>query len=132
MKILSIDHGNKRIGIAISDELGISAKALPTIQVNNEDYAIKQIVETFNSQKCEMVLIGIPTGHEGKDSQQTLIVRDFIKKLITKIEAPVVEWDETYSSKIASRNIKGRKKANLDSESAKVILLEYLSSQTSN
>lgn len=129
MKILSIDHGNKRIGIAISDELGISAQALPTIQVNNEDFAIKQIVKLLDEHKCDTVLIGVPIGFEGKDSSQTKIVREFINKLKSQIQSPIIEWDETYSSKIASRNIKGKKKRNLDSESAKVILLEYLRSQ---
>lgn len=129
MKILSIDHGNKRIGIAISDELGISAQALPTIQVNNEDFAIKQIVKLLDEHKCDVVLIGMPIGFEGKDSSQTKIVREFINKLKSQIQSPIIEWDETYSSKIASRNIKGKKKRNLDSESAKVILLEYLRSQ---
>ncbi|MCA9379995.1 Holliday junction resolvase RuvX [Candidatus Dojkabacteria bacterium] len=132
MKILSIDHGNKRIGIAISDELGISAKAHPTIQVNNEDFAIKQILKLLDEHNCDSILIGIPTGFEGKDSSQTLVVKDFISKLRSKTQVPIIEWDETYSSKIASRNIKGKKKNNLDSEAAKVILLEYLSSQTSN
>jgi len=130
MKILSIDHGNKRIGVAISDELGISAQALPTIQVNNEDFAIKQIVKLSDEHKCDTVLIGVPIGFEGKDSSQTLTVREFINKLKPQIQIPIIEWDETYSSKIASRNIKGRKKTNLDSESAKVILLEYLRSQS--
>jgi putative Holliday junction resolvase len=132
MKILSIDHGNKRIGVAISDELGISAKALPTIQVNNEGFAIKQIVKLLGDHKCDAVLIGVPIGFEGRDSSQTKIVREFINKLKSQIQSPIIEWDETYSSKTASRNIKGKRKQNLDSESAKVILLEYLSSQTSN
>ncbi|HRN85835.1 MAG TPA: Holliday junction resolvase RuvX [Candidatus Dojkabacteria bacterium] len=132
MKILSIDHGNKRLGIAISDELGISAQALPTIQVNNEDFAIKQIVKLLDEHKCDTVLIGVPIGFEGKDSSQTKIVRGFINKLKSQIHSPIIEWDETYSSKIASRNIKGKKKRNIDSESAKVILLEYLSSQSSD
>lgn len=130
MKILSIDHGNKRIGVAISDELGISAQALPTIQVNNEDFAIKQIVKLSDEHKCDTVLIGVPIGFEGKDSSQTKIVREFINKLKSQIQSPIIEWDETYSSKTASRNIKGKKKRNLDSESAKVILLEYLRSQS--
>lgn len=129
MKILSIDHGNKRLGIAISDELGISAQALPTIQVNNEDFAIKQIVKLLDEHNCDTVLIGVPIGFEGKDSSQTKIVREFINKLKSQIQSPIIEWDETYSSKTASRNIKGKKKRNLDSESAKVILLEYLRSQ---
>jgi len=130
MKILSIDHGNKRLGIAISDELGISAQALPTIQVNNEDFAIKQIVKLLDEHNCDTVLIGVPIGFEGNDSSQTKIVREFINKLKSQIQSPIIEWDETYSSKIASRNIKGKKKRNLDSESAKVILLEYLRSQS--
>lgn len=132
MKILSIDHGNRRIGIAISDELGISARALPTIQVNNEDFAIKQIVKLLDEHKCDGVLIGVPIGFEGKDSSQTKIVREFINKMKLQTQIPLIEWDETYSSKTASRNIKGKKKTNLDSESAKVILLEYLSSQSSD
>ena len=69
---------------------------------------------------------------EGTDSKQTLIVRDFIEKLSLQIDSPIVEWDETYSSKIASGNIKGRKKTNLDSEAAKLILLEYLRSQSAD
>ena len=132
MKILAIDHGEKRIGMAISDELGITAKALPTIQVNNEDFAIKQIIETLFSLNCETILVGIPSGYGGKDSRQTTIVRNFIRKLKLLTNSPIIEWDETYSSKIASQNIKGKKKINLDSEAAKVILLEYLRSQSSD
>lgn len=128
MRILSIDHGLKRIGLALSDELEISAVTLPIIKVTNSDFAIKQIIETIINYDCKKIIIGVPTGFGGKESGQTLIVRDFIQKLKTKTTIPIIEWDETYSSKIASRNIKGKKKKNLDSESAKVILLEYLSS----
>jgi len=128
MKILAIDHGTKKIGLAISDELGITARPLPVVYVKNEKQAIDKVVDTIKVQNCQKVLIGIPSGYENVDSPQTQLVKSFAKTLQTKISAEIVFWDESYSSKEAASNLKGKTDHKLDSEAAKIILLEYLNS----
>lgn len=130
MKILAIDHGTKRIGLAVSDELGITARSLPIINVKNKKQAIDKIAEVVEAQNCQKILIGIPSGYKNIDSAQAMIVKNFTEKLRTKIppEIEITTWDESYSSKEASQNLKGSAKNRLDSEAAKIILLEYLNS----
>jgi len=68
----------------------------------------------------------MPSGWQSIDSPQTTAVRDFIALLKTKTSLPIHEWDETYSTKIAEKNISGKQKKNSDSYAAQIILQEYL------
>lgn len=130
MKILAIDHGTKRIGLAISDELGITARPLPVINVKNKKQAIDKIANVVEVQNCQKILIGIPSGYKNIDSPQAIIIKNFVEKLKTKISVTteIILWDESYSSKEAAQNLKGKAEHKLDSEAAKTILLEYLHS----
>lgn len=129
MKTLSIDHGTKKIGLAISDELGISAKALPLLKVSNFNQAVNMIKTFVEKEHCDQILLGLPSGYNNVDSPQTIIVRKFASLLSKIIGIPVILWDESYSSKQAEKYIKGKTKKNLDSEAAKLLLEEYLNSQ---
>lgn len=128
MKILSIDHGTKKIGLAVSDELGITARPLSVIYIKNKNQATDKIIDIIKSQNCQKVLIGIPFGYGGEDSLQTKIVKEFARDLKKNIDIEIVFWDESYSSKEAISNLRGRARREIDSESAKIILLEYLNS----
>ncbi len=128
MKILSIDHGTKKIGLAVSDELGITARPLSVIYIKNKNQATDKIIDIIKSQNCQKVLIGIPFGYGGEDSLQTKIVKEFARDLKKNIDIEIVFWDESYSSKEAISNLCGRTRRDIDSESAKIILLEYLNS----
>lgn len=133
MKILAIDYGTKRIGLAVSDELGITASPLPVLKWQNENQAVSEILKTVSLQNCQKILIGIPTGYKESPNLQTQIVLDFVAQLKAKLskEVKVILWDESYSSKQAIANLKKRKekiKNKIDSESAKILLLEYLNS----
>jgi putative Holliday junction resolvase len=131
MKILSIDHGTKRIGLAISDELGISVKALPVLHVKNSRQSIDLVLKIISLQKCEMLLIGLPVGFDNYDSPQAVIVANFAKELKEKTEVPIKFWDESYSSIRVGQKPTKKSKRHIDSEAAKIILEEYLESNTS-
>ena len=128
MKTLSIDHGTKRIGVAISDELGITARVLPIIKYKNTRQAIDSIKSIITKEKCDQILIGLPSGYNNVDSEQTHIVKEFAQSLSESTSLPIIFWDETYTSKNAIQSLIGKTKKNLDSEVAKVILIEFLNS----
>lgn len=128
MKILAIDHGTKRIGLAVSDELGITARALPVLKVKNEKQALQKILEIVKSEKCEKILMGIPSGYGDNTSPQAELVHDFTKKLQSLTSIETIFWDESYSSQQAEANLRNRTNKNIDSEAAKLFLLEYLHS----
>jgi len=122
MKTLAIDFGEKRIGLAISDELGISSAPLKTINVRTDDESIKEIVKTYNEQKADQVLFGIPLNPDGSLGKIGNSVKRFGAKLKKKLNTKIIYWDEYFSSKTAEN--KGSK--DVDSEAARIILQEFL------
>lgn len=131
MKILSIDHGTKRIGLAVSDELGISVKPLSVLNVKNSKQSLDLVLKVILQEKCELLLIGLPGGFDNYDSSQVEIVRDFAKELKKRTGVPIKFWDESYSSINVRRKPTKKSKKYIDSEAAKIILEEYLASSSS-
>lgn len=123
---LSIDYGQKKIGVAISDETNFVASTLPTLRVKSNAEAITAIKKALDAQPITDILVGVPSGWQNIDSPQTKIVKDFIALLKQSTNLPVHEWDESYSTKIAEKNISGKQKKNSDSYAAALILQEYL------
>ena len=123
---LSIDYGQKKLGLAISDEISLMASIIPTARVKSDDDAIHVIQKEIADRKITELVIGVPSGWQNVDSPQTKIVRNFIKELKQSVKLPIHEWDETYSTKIAEKNISGKQKKNSDSYAAALILQEYL------
>lgn len=136
MRILCIDVGEKRIGLAISDEEKILAKGLGSIEVKeNIVEEIKKIVEKYN---VEEIVYGLPLKMDGSFSIQTEKTMAFISKLKEEIKnVKFTPWDERLSSKQAERFLllgdlsrKKRKKL-IDKLSAQIILQNYLDSLNS-
>ena len=126
MIILGIDHGTRKLGLAVSDETGFIAAPLPTLRVKNRAEAIEGIVQIADDIRAQLLLIGLPSGWEGNDSQQTKLVKDFAELIKKATGLEYKFWDESYSSKQAEKGARGRKRANSDSEAARIILQEYL------
>ena len=95
---MSIDYGEKRIGIAISDPLKLFANPLQTIQNNSEKNALLLISGIIKQYDVEKVIVGLPLNLEGMDTKKTLQVRKFFDKLSKRIEIPSVLYDERYST----------------------------------
>lgn len=126
MKSLGIDFGERKIGLAISDELGMIATPHSVLRVKNTSSAISTINKKVQSEGIEQIVIGVPSGYLNIDSPQTNKTREFIKQLQLIVEVPVHEWDESYSTQKAEKGARGRKRKYSDSEAARIILQEYL------
>lgn len=123
---LAIDYGQKKLGLAVSDETALLASAIQMARVKDDDEAVNVIKKEIQARKIDEIVIGVPSGWQNIDSPQTIIVRNFIQLLKQNTNLPIHEWDETYSTKIAEKNISGKQKQNSDSYAAAIILQEYL------
>ena len=128
MKLLALDFGGRRIGVAVGDsEIGV-ANARPFLL--NDGDALDNLVELIEREGIEKILIGLPRGFR-EETQQTDIVRKFAEQLDAKIAIPLEFVDERFTSKIATSNLQtanlnSREQKNLvDSESARIILQEF-------
>ncbi len=132
MKILAIDYGEKRIGLAISDELGIIASPMPVLKVFSLADAIQKIHRIIKTQGVEKVVIGLALGPKREETQQSIQTRYFAESLKNTNGIEIDFWNESFSTNeaIKSEGINTtRKRKNLDSEAARIILQEYLDSK---
>ena len=100
MRLLGIDHGIKRIGLAVSDSSGLIAREyrIITRKSKAEDFAL--INEIVEQEGIEALVVGLPTNfeaHEGQYSQADT-VRTWVQRLTAVVDRPVVYWDEQLSS----------------------------------
>ena len=130
---IGVDLGKARIGIALSDPLGIIASVYTTLTGKGMEEDIKQIVALISEKDADTVVLGLPLAMDGTDSEMTLYAREFAQKLKEKTTAQVVLWDERLSSYEAEEILKQQKvkdwrerKKILDQVSACLILQSYL------
>lgn len=133
MRILGIDHGTVRIGVAMSDETAFLASPLTTVR--NGKAAVGEIVALVVEHQVETIVIGLPRNMNGTYGPATEKVRAFIGKLSKQTEVPIVEWDERLSTVSAHNDLRaaglnGRKhKEVVDKVAARIILQNYLDAQ---
>ena len=134
-RVLAIDFGLRRIGLAVSDALGITAQGLPTLQrtaIRKDIEHIRSVAEEYSVQK---VIIGNPIGHAGKATAMSRHAEDFAKKLQGRIECPVELWDERLTSVEANRMLKSaglsinKRQQAVDRVAAVLLLQNYLDYQ---
>ncbi len=124
MRILGIDYGTKRVGLAISDELGLLARELSIVSPAEFFRDLSQLIEQY---EIEDIVVGIPLNMSGQDTDKTKEARTFQAKIETISGIHVHGVDERLSSQMAE-NISGSSK-NLDSLAAQIILQNYLNRQ---
>ncbi|MFC2160205.1 Holliday junction resolvase RuvX [Acidobacteriota bacterium] len=138
MRILGIDHGDKRIGLAVSDVLQITAQALGLYQVTNEETDKKYFTHLVADYKIEKIVLGLPLRMDGTSGARVDITKTFAKWLEGFLDIPIILWDERLTTKQAmdilnQQNVKGKaKKKFKDQVSAVIILSSYLESQREN
>ena len=137
MRILSIDHGDKRIGLAISDENEKLASRFLTLENKSQKKSIAEIKKVILEKNIQKIVIGIPIGFKG-ESAQTRNIKEFSAKLNENIEIPIIEINEVFTSKMAEENllqagVKSRDiKEFVDQEAARIILQDYLDKNQSS
>ncbi len=133
-RILALDLGKRRIGLAVSDELGMTAQGIHTLQRSNMRTDIGELKRVIDERGITSILIGNPLHMSGKEGRQTAWVREFAATLEEKTGLAVKLWDERLTTVEASRvlrssgiSIEKRARA-VDRLSAVILLQSYLDS----
>lgn len=135
MRILGLDVGERRIGLAVSDELGLTAHGLPTLKRTALKADLARLEELVAEYAAEKVVVGLPRNMDGSLGQQGSRVLDFIERLQRRIpKIPVIPWDERLTTKAAERVLleadmsRSKRKKKVDQIAAVLILQGYLNS----
>lgn len=133
-RILALDLGKKRIGLALSDELGLTAQGLKTLDREGRRDDIETLRKLAVESRVELFLIGDPIHMSGAPSRQGEYTREFARELEYKTGLPVKLWDERWTSREAERTLRGsgiahgERKPAIDRLSAVILLQSYLDS----
>lgn len=131
-RILSIDYGHRRIGVAVSDPLKILAQPLPTINVQNARQVLTDIKKIIDDKNVSDIVVGMPFHMKGTKGETALAVDKFIQTLEFNFKLPVHKWDERLTSIVAEKTIRelgkspSRNKEKIDQISAQLILQSFL------
>ena len=134
MRVLAVDYGERRTGIAVSDELGITAQGLDTIEVKDEAEIPDQVARVVKETGAETIVVGLPLNMDGTESVKSRKVREFAAHLSEITSLPVVFRDERMTTIQAHRVMREMNKKTyknkplIDKISATLILQEYLKS----
>lgn len=132
MRVLAVDYGERRTGLAVSDELGITAQGLDTLVVKEEGELLEKVAGVVRETGADTIVIGLPLNMDGTESDKSRKVRAFGASLGERTGAKIVYWDERMTSVQAQKvmremsvKIRGRKER-IDRIAATLILQEYL------
>src|SRR6266566_2796700 len=136
MRILAIDHGTKRMGIAISDELGVIAQPLEFIPAEPFAEFLNRLKEIIRAKQVELILVGMPRNMNGSYGPAALKVQEFVAALKEAVSIPIQTLDERLTSVQAHRllseaEVSGRqRKGKVDKSAAAILLQSYLDSRS--
>jgi putative Holliday junction resolvase len=134
MRILALDHGTKRIGIAVSDELKLIAQPLEFVPAEPFAGFLVRLKELLLEKQIELVLVGMPRNMNGSYGPAALKVEEFIAALSRAITVPIKTWDERLTSAQANRFLiqggvrREKRKEKVDQTAAAILLQSYLDS----
>lgn len=137
-KLLGLDVGDRRIGIAMSDSLGWTAQPIKTLHRNGTDEDFLEIIRILKENHIEELVVGLPKNMNGTIGEQGEKVQNFVEKLKDFFDAPIPVWywDERLSSRSAERiliegNVSRKKRKNvIDKMAAVIILQNYMDGQS--
>lgn len=134
MRILALDHGTKRIGVAVSDELKMIAQPIEFVPAQPFAAFMDRLKELLREKQVELILVGMPRNMNGSYGPAALKVEEFVAALRTTVTVPIKTWDERLTSAQANRfliegNVRREKrKEKVDKMAAAILLQSYLDS----
>lgn len=132
-RLLGIDVGGKRIGVAVSDELGLIAS--PVAMVARGERSAQEIRAHAERLGVVSLVVGLPVGLSGREGPQATEVREFVESIAEVVGLPVIWWDERLSTSIAEKSLiasgtrRDKRKQQVDAVAAAIILQGYLDSR---
>jgi putative Holliday junction resolvase len=136
MRILAIDYGSQRIGLALSDPTGTLARPLPFLPAKSDNKLAREIVALAQKEEVKLLILGLPRHMNGSLGEAATKVQAFAVELGKATSLPIKLIDERLSTVQASRQLQeaGRnsraQRGRIDSEAAAVLLQGYLDTQT--
>ena len=134
MRILAIDHGTVRIGLALSDELGVIAQPLEFVLAEPFDKFLARLKAIIQEKQVELLLVGMPRNMDGSYGPAALKVEEFVAVLKSAVAIPIKLWDERLTSAQANRYLieanvrRDKRKQKVDKMAAAILLQSYLDS----
>ncbi|BCA53149.1 hypothetical protein W02_02890 [Nitrospira sp. KM1] len=133
-RILALDYGTKRVGVALSDELRWTAQPLETFERRTLDRDIAHIASLVELHDVGLVLLGLPLQLDGREGPAVEAMREFVAGLENGLTVPLVRWDERMTTKaaedllIAADVSRKKRKGAIDRVAAAILLQSYLAS----
>jgi putative Holliday junction resolvase len=135
MRILALDHGTRRIGVAVSDETQLLATPLEYIPAEPFADFLKRLRELLHEKQVELILVGLPRNMDGTYGPAALKVEAFIAALKGALTVPIQTWDERLTSVQANRILiaggvrRDKRKEKVDKMAAAILLQSFLDSR---
>jgi putative Holliday junction resolvase len=132
LRILALDIGKKRIGVSISDGLGIAAHGLATIENRGTESTIKEITAIVEEEDVGEIVLGLPKNMDGSIGKMAQYVISFKDNLMGHLNIPITLWDERLTSHYAENLMieadvsRRKRKEKIDKLSAIIILQDYM------
>ena len=132
MRVLAVDYGDARTGIAVSDLLCSIVGTTTVIHSRNQDKTLREIVTLVKEKEVGEVVMGLPLNMDGSEGPRAQLCREFAQKLEQELGMPVVLWDERRTTVeahqiLSDHNYHGKKRKNtVDAVAASLILEGYL------
>lgn len=123
MRVLALDYGAARTGVAISDETGTIARPLTVVERADGDAGLGAVADLVRREGAVLVVVGLPVSLDAREHGQARAARQYVARLSARLDVPVVTYDERFTTKIAdARGGSGPS----DARAAAVLLEDYL------
>jgi putative Holliday junction resolvase len=137
MRILALDHGTRRIGVSVSDEMKMIASPLEYIPAEPFAFFLARLHEIIRDKEVELILIGMPRNMDGSYGPATLKVQEFVTALKETVTIPIKTLDERLTTVQAQKFLiqgnvrRDKRKEKVDKTAAAILLQSYLDSLVS-
>jgi putative Holliday junction resolvase len=125
MRVLALDYGAARTGVAVSDPTGTVVRPLTVVQRAGSVPGLRELADIVQREQAELVVVGLPVSLDSQEHAQAREVRSFIARLVRELHVPVVTYDERFTTKLAAARGGA---AGIDARAAAVLLDDYLRS----
>jgi len=135
MRSLGVDFGSKRIGLAVSDEMGLIALPLEFVAAEPAAEALRKLAEIVKGRGVEKIVVGMPRNMDGSYGPAAEKTREFIAALEGQVSVPIRTWDERLTSAQANRMLiaagmrREKRKLKVDQTAAALLLQSFLDSE---
>jgi len=135
MRVMGIDYGSKRIGLALSDEMAMIAQPLDFVSAEPLSNALERVASIVREKEVGKIVVGMPRNMDGSYGSAAEKTREFVGALQAKVSAPIRTWDERLTTVSANRALieagmsRQKRKTKVDQTAAAILLQSFLDSE---